>query len=100
MIIEIEPLSPFDFSLTLDFLKRSPHEILHHCDKHSVTKAIDVNGTIVPIQIFEENGKLKIDSPRSWNPNEQKILTGYVEDWFDLKTDILPFYKMAKRTTF
>lgn len=97
MTIEIVPPTPFSFPLTLDYLKRSPHELLHSCDDKSVTKAFIVDGSIISIQIFEENGKLKINPSRNLNQSEELAVTNFVQEWFDLKTDLSPFYKMAKK---
>ncbi len=97
MTIEIVPPAPFDFSLTLDYLKRSPHELLHSCDDHSVTKAIAVNGLVIPIQITGDNRKLKVISSGNLSVPAQQAVVHYVEEWFDLKTDIAPFYKLARK---
>lgn len=97
MTIEITPSAPFDFSLTLDFLQRSPHELLHTVDDRSVTKAIETKDGIVPIRVSEQNGKLLIETPGPLKRDGQQVIIDYVEDWFDLKTDLSPFYKLARK---
>jgi DNA-3-methyladenine glycosylase II len=96
-ILEIIPPKPFDFSFTLDFLNRSPHELMHICDGDSVIKAIDLNGKKVPIKISESNGKLLVSTFSKLLKEEEIIVREYVEEWFDLKTDLAPFYKLAKK---
>jgi DNA-3-methyladenine glycosylase II len=97
MTIEITPSAPFDFSLTLDFLQRSPHELLHTADDRSVTKAIETKDGIAPIRVSELNGKLLIETPGPLKKDGQQVIIDYVEDWFDLKTDLSPFYKLARK---
>jgi DNA-3-methyladenine glycosylase II len=97
MAIEITPSAPFDFSLTLDFLQRSPHELLHVSDDSSVTKAIETRHGIVPIRVTGQPGKLIIDTPASLKKDEEQFVIDYVEDWFDLNTDLSPFYKLARK---
>lgn len=97
MTIEITPSAPFDFSLTLDFLQRSPHELLHTADDRSVTKAIETKDGIVPIRVSEQNGKLLIETPAPIKKDGQQVIIDYVEDWFDLKTDLSLFYKLARK---
>lgn len=97
MTIEITPSAPFDFSLTLDFLQRSPHELLHTADDRSVTKAIETKDGIAPIRVSELNGKLLIETLGPLKKDGQQVIIDYVEDWFDLKTDLSPFYKLARK---
>lgn len=97
MTIEITPSAPFDFSLTLDFLQRSPHELLHIADNRSVTKAIETKDGIVPIRVSELNGKLLIETPAPIKKDGQQVIIDYVEDWFDLKTDLSLFYKLVRK---
>jgi DNA-3-methyladenine glycosylase II len=97
MAIEITPSAPFNFSLTLDFLQRSPHELLHVSDDRSVTKAIETRHGIVPILVTGQPGKLIIDTPASLKKDEEQFVIDYVEDWFDLNTDLSLFYKLARK---
>jgi DNA-3-methyladenine glycosylase II len=87
----------FDFNLCMDFLKRSPKELLHRCDADSVKKLVHVGDTAV---LFEMRGGKKEIIVNVLNVNlTDEIEAGviqYIGEWFDLKTDLKPFYKMAK----
>jgi DNA-3-methyladenine glycosylase II len=97
VVLEIIPPQPFDFSFSLEFLNRSPHELMHFCEGNLVVKAIDLSGKKISIQISERNGKLSVDTSSNLTEEEERLVREYVEEWFDLKTDITPFYKLAKQ---
>lgn len=86
----------FDFNLCLDFLKRSPRELLHRCDDTSVKKLIHVKSDPVLFQLKGDRKGMYAEVLNLKLTDEiQEGVTKYVGEWFDLKTDLKPFYKMA-----
>jgi DNA-3-methyladenine glycosylase II len=86
----------FSFELTLTFLKRSPRELLHVVIDDVVIKALSISENIVVFSIRYENNELVIDF-LSGNVTKQdhQVVIDYVTEWFDLATDLKPFYKLA-----
>jgi DNA-3-methyladenine glycosylase II len=90
----------FDFSLNLEFLKRSPKELLHIVEEQSVIKAIKVGEEKVLVRVRPSREKLILEFLNG-DPTAEAIsfVKNYVREWFDLETDLTSFYKMAKADT-
>ena len=89
----------FDFILSLDFLKRSPREILHRCEEFSVTKLLKVEHDAVLFNVQQhdrENLRVHVQNTKLTSPIK-KTLEVYIRDWFDLDTDIKPFYTLSAK---
>jgi DNA-3-methyladenine glycosylase II len=86
----------FDYELNLQFLKRSPRELLHRVEEDRVIKLVKTGDEKILFWIRPGEGKLIIEFL-----NGEPTLAGknfvkrYVTEWFDLETDLKPFYKMA-----
>lgn len=94
----IETPSEFDFAHSLAFLRRSPKEVLHRVDGDRVTKAIDLEGKPVVFRLSEENGHLNVSIFNgSLSAQSKTQLVTYIREWFDLDTDLRPFYRMARK---
>lgn len=94
----IETPSEFDFAHSLAFLRRSPKEVLHRVDGDRVTKAIDLEGKPVVFRLSEENGQLNVSIFNgSLSAQSKTQLVTYIREWFDLDTDLRPFYRMARK---
>lgn len=88
----------FDFSLSLDFLKRSPKEKLHTIDGASVIKAIPLGESAVLLRVKASGKRLFIQSlNRELIATEQSQVKKFVSEWLDLETDLKPFYNLAKK---
>jgi len=88
----------FNFDLCLSFLKRSPKEILHHCDENSVTKLLRFGSNEVLFEL-RSSGKnaLQVSILNQISVQSvQQSIENYVREWFDLETDLKPFYILAK----
>lgn len=84
--------------MCLSFLKRSPREILHRIEAESVVKAIYAGNEIVVFRIRYSEGALQIDFlTKKPSPDIRNVVLEYVREWFDLETDLKPFYAMAKK---
>ncbi len=87
----------FSFDQCLDFLKRSPKELLHRCGETGVRKLIQIQNRNILFELIPSvnqelsvtvlNGKL--------SDPERKGLEDFIREWFDLETDLKPFYAMA-----
>ncbi|HEU5147653.1 MAG TPA: DNA-3-methyladenine glycosylase 2 [Chryseosolibacter sp.] len=94
MLIATPP--EFSFAQCLDYLKRSPRELLHQTTETAVSKAIRVGDEVILFEVSGGDGHLRIGFPISF-PDEtvQRAVINYVTEWFDLDTDLTPFYAIA-----
>ena len=77
---------------------RSPHEVLHRIEGEAVVKAIYIEDEIVVFRISHWEDALGIEFlTKRVRTSIQKKVTDYVREWFDLETDLTPFYAMAKK---
>jgi DNA-3-methyladenine glycosylase II len=95
MILSTPP--EFSFSLCLDFLQRSPKELLHQLKNGSVVKALRIANDVVVFEVRSADHALSV-SFLTVTPDEmtQQTVSNYVREWFDLNTDLKPFYKLAE----
>ena len=86
----------YSHELTLAFLERSPRELLHRIENSVVTKAMRIGANDFVYSIRYKNGALVLEFLKG-DPTdiEKKEIVEYVREWFDLETDLKPFYKMA-----
>lgn len=87
----------FDFDLNMHFLQRSPKEILHSIGESEVTKMLKVGEELILFKVGFEERQLVIHFMNT-NPTAyvKEEIQKYVAEWFDLDSDLRPFYKMAK----
>lgn len=87
--------SEFSYKLSLEFLERSPQELLHRIEDGNIYKALKIEGEIVPVRISCRNDHLEIDTRgKELSDNAIKLVSQYVREWFDLETDLDAFYKI------
>lgn len=88
----------FDFTHNLQFLKRSPREVLHRVEENSVVKLLQIEGERVLFRVKELEKGLALEFinsvPSAMVKNQ---IENYVNEWFDLDTDLTPFYKLARK---
>lgn len=96
--ISIPLPTEFSFELALSFLNRSPYELLHKIEGDSVVKALYVEDEIVVFRIGHQRNELTIEflTKNLSIAIEQKV-SAYVNEWFDLETDLKPFYSLARK---
>jgi DNA-3-methyladenine glycosylase II len=83
----------------MEFLRRSPREVLHECAEASITKLLPIDGHPVLFSICCQNkSHLQV---RVLNfpvtPEREAALTKYIREWLDLDTDLKPFYRLAAK---
>ena len=96
--ISLPTPTEFSFELCLSFLRRSPREVLHRIEEDSVVKAIYAGDEIVVFRISYLKEELQIDFlTKKPSSDVRSEVLEYVREWFDLETDLKPFYAMAKK---
>jgi DNA-3-methyladenine glycosylase II len=98
MSFSIPTPKEFSFTEALHFLKRSPKEILHRVEGDRVTKLLLILGQPVLIQITEAEEGLEIKFLNTKPSKKVKDqVAKYVTEWFDLQTNLKPFYTLARK---
>lgn len=88
----------FSFDLCLQFLKRSPRELLHRATDDRVIKLLRVENELLLFSVRSGKEKIIIDLlDGKISALTKVILRKYVHEWFDLGTDLKPFYAMARK---
>lgn len=88
----------FSFDLAITFLQRSPRELLHTVDGDKVYKALHINNVQVLISIRQDENDLLIKF-LNIKPNSalKAAAIEYIREWFDMDTNLKPFYALAKK---
>lgn len=89
----------YDFNLSLAFLRRSPRELLHRCSDGEVVKLIKVNQELILFRISVTHVNYLTVAVLNADLTEaiRSELKKYIIEWFDLSTDLKPFYSLAKK---
>ncbi|MFC0330490.1 DNA-3-methyladenine glycosylase family protein [Paenibacillus sepulcri] len=95
------PPKPFSFDAALGYLSRSSKECMFAIQNGQVTRLVPVDEEHVLIRISgEENATVRIeflgDAPLP-EAHAREAVAAYVWEWFDLDSDLTPFYEMAER---
>jgi DNA-3-methyladenine glycosylase II len=86
----------FSFKECLWYLNRNYDDCLHTIGEDYIRKAILVENKPVLFEIREKNNKLDIKILQGENA---PAIENFIHDWFDLNTDITPFYKLLSAHT-
>ena len=95
--IKIEIPASFNFQRCLEFLDRSPLEIMHKVKKNKVYKLIYFTGEPVVLKIKQKDNFLIAENLNGGKLNVawKHAIHNFVVDWFDLDRDLSPFYQMT-----
>jgi len=95
--IKIPIPNSFNFQRCLDYLNRSPLEIMHKVEKDKVYKLMYFTGKPVVLKIKQKDNFLIAKNLNGGKLNVawRHAIHNFVVDWFDLDRDLRPFYKMA-----
>jgi DNA-3-methyladenine glycosylase II len=86
----------FDYELNFQFLERSPRELLHRTAGKMVYKLLKFGDEKILFTIQDGTQKLAIDFQNGDPTMDGKEFTKqYVRDWFDIESDLKPFYTLA-----
>ena len=95
MTIRIKKPPLFSFSECLWFLDRRFDECLYRVSKTEVVKALMLNDEPFLFSISQSGDDLVVKILKGKPDSAQKAaLVAYITDWFDLQTDLQPFYKL------
>lgn len=98
MKFSIKTPREFSYEYSLVFLTRSPREILHSVNDRTVRKLIKVGNEFVLFTVSEKNSNLVVQILNdTTSPSIKNHIKSYVMEWFDLDTDLVPFYSLAKK---
>ncbi|HMS64070.1 MAG TPA: DNA glycosylase, partial [Ignavibacteria bacterium] len=91
----------FSFKECCTFLNRSPLECLHTVSHNRIRKLIKTSDRNLLIEISSNQNlknKLKIKFLNcKVTLREVQSVKKFINEWFDLNTDLKPFYKFAKK---
>jgi DNA-3-methyladenine glycosylase II len=97
MSILLKP-SIFSFEQCVHFLQRSPKEKLHTIKGNKVYKLLPVGDDLILFSVEPVETGLQISfHNRKSSKAMLKEVTDFITEWFDLATDLQPFYRMAAR---
>ena len=86
----------FSYEMNLQFLERSPRELLHRVENGSVVKLVKVGDEKILFRVRSGEGKLILDFLNGMPTGEgQNLVKKYVTEWFDIAADLKPFYALA-----
>jgi DNA-3-methyladenine glycosylase II len=96
MKFSIKTPREFSYDYSLAFLTRSPKGILHLVHERTVRKLIKVNDEFILFTVSEHNNGLAVKIiTETASPSAKAYVKNYVSEWFDLDTDLAPFYSLA-----
>lgn len=95
--VQIPVPKEFDYGQNLQFLKRSPKEVLHRVEEDGVLKLLKVGDELVLFKVSASERGLAVEFIQA-TPSEvaKQQIKNYVREWFDLETDLTPFYTLAR----
>ena len=90
--MEIRVPDLFNYQYCLDYLTRSQNEILHRVNDEVIYKAIPFESEPLSCKITYEQGLLVCEPIEGQlNHKEKSFLKTYIQEWFDLETDLGQF---------
>ncbi|WP_203333596.1 DNA-3-methyladenine glycosylase family protein [Planococcus beigongshangi] len=96
--LRIPTPADFNFEECLIFLNRSLQENLHRIEDGRIRKLIRDEEEMILFEITHSHRHLQLEFLNG-TPSEagQRAAGDYVWQWFDLKTDLTPFYELAEQ---
>ncbi|MGG1879509.1 DNA-3-methyladenine glycosylase [Paenibacillus cisolokensis] len=100
---QIDVPEPFRFSENLNYLSRSPNECLYQIRSDRIYRALPVQGSAVVMDVGADADGQAIAVRLLGDPDSpvdqlqlQAQAEAYVREWFDLDTDLAPFYEQTE----
>ena len=91
---------PFNYSEVLYYLNRSTLECLHEVEEERIYKSLDIQGRPIPIEIRYEALShalcIRCLCAEPVSVEEWNLIFLFIEEWFDLRRDLVPFYQLAE----
>jgi DNA-3-methyladenine glycosylase II len=97
--IVIKIPAEFSFTQCLKFLSRSPREPCHTVIGNKLYKLVKFQDVpvLLRIECLDQNTLRIAFLPSRLKKSIRAMIANYVWDWFDLQTDLKPFYRMARK---
>ncbi|MGG0655921.1 DNA-3-methyladenine glycosylase family protein [Rummeliibacillus pycnus] len=98
--LQIKLPKEFSFQQNLCYLQRNDKECMFEVDGEVIRKVIPISPSFPLVEISCHEQLLSIQILYSTEPCSSKdfeAIIHYIREWFDLNTDLLPFYQMAKK---
>ena len=100
--IQVPTPLEFSFNENLRYLSRSTNECLLRIHNDKVYKAVSIGSNIYVIEVSEDPETPRMISvtfpgQHKPTPSDREKIAQHVREWFDLDTDLTPFYEMARR---
>ncbi|HNP76307.1 MAG: DNA-3-methyladenine glycosylase [Cyclobacteriaceae bacterium] len=87
----------FSAKLCVEFLLRSPKELLHRVEGDRIMKLILYGEQLILFSVTPVSNGLRVEVLTPEVEREHlDVIRQYVRFWFDLDTDLKPFYRLAK----
>ena len=94
--ILIETPAEFNFKANLKYLERDKNECMFEIENDEITRILPADGKHILVQISSPNNHDIIVRFLTDPIVTREAVVRFIVDWFDLETDIKPFYKMAQ----
>lgn len=89
----------FSWNEIITYLSRATNEIIYRIIENKIRRVFTVSSInyLCEIAYLKETKEIEIIllSPSSWNDLSKKKISEFINEWFDLKTDLKAFYKMC-----
>ncbi|MBM7583493.1 DNA-3-methyladenine glycosylase II [Bacillus pakistanensis] len=99
-VVKIITPKEFSFKENLKYLSRSTNECLFTIVDNKIYRAIPIENESPLVEISAENDtNLTVRFFGHSKPKQKWLraeVTRYIREWFDLETDLIPFYELAK----
>ncbi len=88
----------YNFDLNFKFLERSPKELLHRLEKDRVIKLLRIGDEQILFAITPYERTLSLEFLNIEPPADVVyLIIEYIKEWFDLETNLDPFYTLAAK---
>jgi DNA-3-methyladenine glycosylase II len=96
--IRLDVPREFSFDMNFQFLQRSPKELLHRVEEHSVVKLLRQGEEYVLFRVRPADDHLVIEFLNGLPSTSMRaFVMEYVKEWFDLYSDLKPFYERVAK---
>jgi DNA-3-methyladenine glycosylase II len=94
----IQTPEEFSFEECLAFLERSSDEVLHVINNGRILKLLEIKSEFVLIRLNSGKNLIEVEVlNHTLNKVLQAMITNFIKDWFDLRTELKPFYILGKQ---
>ncbi|QDI91461.1 DNA-3-methyladenine glycosylase 2 family protein [Salicibibacter halophilus] len=100
-LLRIFTPKPFSFKENVAYLARSADECMFEITDDKIYRALPLNHTNVLIEISAEQDQTLVarflEGTEPQHKEDRAEVARYIWDWFDLETDLQPFYALAEK---